>query len=334
MMNVLILGGTRFVGRHLAQEALKQGHHVTLFNRGVSNPGLFKGVEEVHGDRFTDLHRLGDRSFDWVIDTCAYVPRAVEVACDVLGSKIGRYAFISTLSVIDIDRDGALDESHPLAGIDDPTTEAITPETYGGLKVLCEQALRSAMGDRALIVRPGLVVGPFDTTDRFTYWPWRVAKGGDILAPGPGERPILVLDGRDLAAFTLGRLQAEDSEVYNLCGPTEGATFASLMKQCEVEAERRGKGGGEVTWVDEALLLKEEVAPYSELPLWVPESMEAHNLFSASKARGVGFKTRPLQVTIADTLDWLQAEEHQLCKAGLSPEREAALLKRWRSQGA
>ena len=196
-MRILIIGGTRFVGRHLVDAALEHGHEVTLFNRGRSNPGLFPQLETIIGDREKDVNKLAGRIWDAVIDVAGYVPRIVRLSAEVLSGNVVCYVFISSISVYDNFRKIGMDESDPVGKLQDETTEEITEETYGPLKALCEQAVQDIYRERALIVRPGLVVGPHDPTDRFTYWPVGVARGGNVLAPEKPDAPIQIIDARD-----------------------------------------------------------------------------------------------------------------------------------------
>ena len=202
-MKLLILGGTAFLGRHLVEAALAAGHELTLFNRGRTNPGLFPAAEELHGDRTEGLEPLRGRRWDAVVDTCGFVPRFVGTAVDLLAEAAGHYTFVSSISAYaDLGSPG-LREDAPLATMEDETVEEIRGDTYGPLKALCEEVVRRGFPDRCLIVRPGLIVGPHDPTDRFTWWPWRMAQGGQALAAEPRDAPVQVVDARDLAAWML-----------------------------------------------------------------------------------------------------------------------------------
>ncbi len=218
-MRILILGGTVFVGRHLVEAALARGHEVTLFNRGQHGPDLYPGVEKLRGDRDGGLDALRGRRWDAAIDTCGYVPRIVRASATLLANAVDHYTFISSVSVYPEAHTRHLDEDSPVGALDDESVEDVTPETYGPLKALCEQAAEGAMSGRALTIRPGLIVGPHDPTDRFTYWPRRVAQGGEVLAPGRPERPVQIIDARDLAAWTLQLVASGARGVYNATGP-------------------------------------------------------------------------------------------------------------------
>ena len=218
-MKLLVIGGTRFVGRALIEEALKQGMEVTMFNRGKSNPEIFPDVEKLVGDRDDDLEALKGRKWDAVVDTCGYIPRHVKMTAELLKDNIEHYTFISTISVypFPIPEDG-VDEEGELARMDDPTVEEINGETYGALKVLCEEAIDEIMDGRATHIRAGLIIGPHDPTDRFTYWPVRVAEGGEMLAPGDPTVPMQYIDARDLAKWTLHCTVNKLTGAYNSTG--------------------------------------------------------------------------------------------------------------------
>ncbi|HET9866459.1 MAG TPA: NAD-dependent epimerase/dehydratase family protein, partial [Nitrospira sp.] len=228
-MRILIIGGTRFLGRHLVEAALARSHEVTLFNRGKSNPDLFPQLETILGDRETDVEKLKGRIWDAVIDVAGYVPRVVRLSAEVLEPNVSRYVFISSVSVYDNFSKAGIDESDPVGKIEDESVEEITGETYGPLKALCEKAVQELYRERALIVRPGLIVGPHDPTDRFTYWPVRVARGGDVLAPQKPEAPIQVVDVRDLADFIIKLIQENASGIYNATGPDYELTIGELL---------------------------------------------------------------------------------------------------------
>jgi len=205
-MRTLIIGGTRFLGRHLVEAALDHRHEVTLFNRGKSNPDIFPQLETILGDREKDVNKLQDRIWDAVIDVAGYVPRIVRLSAEVLEPNVRRYVFISTISVYADFKKAGIDESYPVGKLEDETVEEITGETYGPLKVLCERAVQDIYGERALIVRPGLIVGPHDPTDRFTYWPVRVARGGDVLAPQKPEVATQIIDVREPVEVNIARI--------------------------------------------------------------------------------------------------------------------------------
>lgn len=325
-MRILVLGGTIFVGRHLVARALARGHEVTLFHRGQHGPELFPGAHHILGDRATDLDRLKGQSWDAVVDTCGYVPRITRASAQALAGAVGHYTFISTVSVYrDMER-GPVDESCPLAELEDPSVEEVNAETYGGLKVASERAVDAEMPGRTLILRPGLIVGPYDPTDRFTWWPVRVAKGGEVLAPGRPEGTVQFVDVRDLADFTVRQLEAQVTGVYNVTGPRQPLGMGAFLQACK----RVSQSDAEFTWVDEALLLAEEVAPYTEMPLWVPEEMAGFSDVDSRRAQDAGLTYRPLEDTIAATLAFASEKRgDRPWKTGLSAEREKALLFKW-----
>ena len=333
-MNLLVIGGTRFVGRHIVDEALRRGHTLTLFNRGQSNPGLFagSGVEEIHGDRDGDLGLLAGRCWDAVVDTNGYLPRIVRASAEFLAQAVDRYLFVSTISVYADPMLPETDEDAPLAVLDEPAVEEIRGGTYGGLKVLCERAVQDAYGPAALIIRPGLIVGPHDYSDRFTYWPVRVSRGGRILAPGDGAQPVQFIDARDLAAWSLDLLENGKRGVYNATGPAERLTIGQFLQTCDDLVP----GNAQFAWVDEDFLLAHDVSPYTELPLWIPgEEGEAHGTVQIARAIAEGLTFRPLQETIQDTLKWAQQRDSQHeWRAGLTQQREAELLQAWDQRDA
>ena len=338
-MKLLIIGGTRFVGRHVAEAALGRGHEVTLFNRGTHAP-LARDVETIAGDRYRDLAKLRDRRWDVVVDTCGYVPRAVTAAAEALRDAVERYVFISSQSAYaDVSTRG-VDETAPLAQLTseqleranniDTSGQPSYGELYGGLKALCEQAAEQVMPNRVLIVRPGLIVGPHDYTDRFTYWVLRVARGGEVLAPGRPERPVQFIDARDLAEWTVRMAERREVGVYNVNRPPGTMTMNQVLDQCKSTS-----GSDTVfTWVSEQFLRDEQVAAWSEMPLWLPEE-EAPQLagfmfINVDKAVAAGLRIRPLSDTIRDTLTWARTELRDASlKAGIDTEREQALLRKW-----
>ena len=322
-MNILILGGTRFVGRHITQAALDRGHTVTLFNRGRSNPELFPQAEKLVGDRGVDLSALRGRRWDAVIDVNGYVPRHVREAATLLADAVEQYTFISTISVYARMDVPDQNENAPLATTDTPETEEVTGETYGPLKVLCEQAAEEAMPGRTLVIRPGFVVGPHDTTDRFTSWLRRIQRGGEMLAPGDPNDPLQFIDGRDLADFTLRRVEARDTLGYNSTGPATPLTWGGLF----VETRRVCNVATQFTWVSESFLDGEQLNP-NDLPMVVPASAQGLMRINIDKALAAGLSFRPLAQTITDTLAW--DAEKGTPKVGLSAEREAELLQAWR----
>jgi 2'-hydroxyisoflavone reductase len=331
-MKLLILGGTVFLGRHLVEAALARGHEVTLFNRGRTNPDLFPQVEQLRGDRDGDLAALRGRRWDAAIDTSGYVPRIVRASAALLAGAVERYTFISTISVYADFRSRGRGEDAPLGTLDDPTAEEVTGPAYGPLKALCERAAEEAMPGRVLVIRPGLLVGPHDPTDRFTYWPARVARGGDVLAPGRPDRPVQIIDVRDLAEWNIRMVEAGGTGVYNATGPADVLTMGRLLDTC-----RAVSGDTRIVWVDEAFLLDRGVTPWTELPLWVPDTEDHAGFASVSveRAKAAGLTFRPLAETVRDTLAWDALRPANADRrAGLRPEREADLLAAWRGRTA
>ncbi|MBK6769065.1 MAG: NAD-dependent epimerase/dehydratase family protein [Ardenticatenales bacterium] len=326
-MRVLIIGGTRFVGRHLVDALRARDHDVTLFTRGRTNPGLFGDVEHRIGDRDGGLAALDGAEWDAVIDTCGYVPRIVGASVAALAGRVERYVFISTISVY---ADGANpadtagpDESAPVGVLDDPSVETVDGATYGPLKALCERAVVAGFGAAALVVRPGVIVGPHDPTDRFTYWPARIDQGGAFIAPEGPNAPLQYIDARDLGEWIVRAIERGTGGTYNAVGPTPAATFGDLFAAC---AEAVG-GAALPIWLDPPTLAAHGVRPWADLPLWLPPGERALMRSSNARAIGAGLTFRSLGVTVADTLAWHRARPvGGALAAGLSPEREAEVL--------
>ncbi len=323
-MRILILGGTIFVGRALAEEALNRGHEITLFNRGKRNPGLFPQVETIIGDRTEDISPLAGRTWDAVIDTCGYLPAIVKKSAEFLSGATNRYVFISSISVYSDFSMPGVDENSPLGVLADPNVTEVTGENYGPLKVLCEQAAQSAMPDRVLTIRPGLIVGPHDPTDRFTYWPVRIAKGGEVLSPDRPDLPVQFIDVRDLAAWTLTMAESASTGIFNADSPAGSLTIGGVLDSCK----RKTESDAQFIWASEEFLLANEVAPWSELPLWVPASEgEGFSLIDCAKAALAGLKCRPLDETVRDTFAWATSRPNDYAmRAGLAPEKEVSVI--------
>lgn len=328
-MKLLVIGGSQFVGRHLVEQALTRGDQVTVFNRGKTATALPPAVEQRRGDRKGDLAALAEGRWDAVVDTCGYLPRDVARMAACLHGRVGRYVFVSSISVY-AGFEQVNHEGSALARIDDADTEVIDGRTYGPLKALCEKALVAAFGDSALLIRPGLIVGPHDPTQRFTYWPARVARaidGEPVLAPGTPADGIQIIDARDLVAFVLRAIDDGRSGTYNLTCPPHTATMGALLQACAEAAGCRPQW----VWVASAELERLGLAAWSDLPVWLPAEGEhaAFALADTRAAEAAGLQIRPLAHTVADTLTWyrgLAAEQQVFSKAGLSPEREAAAL--------
>jgi len=324
-MKLLILGGTQFVGRHLTEAALAKGHDVALFNRG-NNADIFPEIEQLEGDRNSDLSALEGRRWDAVIDTCGYFPRQLELSTKMLAGKVGHYTFISSISAYADPTKAFQDEAAELATLEDETVEEVKGDTYGGLKVLCEKVVEDAFPDNALIIRPGLIVGPYDPTDRFTYWPKRVAAGGEVLAPGKPENAVQFIDVRDLANWTLEQIEVGQTGAFNLVSTPQQFKFGDLVETCKTVSS----SDAHFTWVDDTFLLEHEVGPWMELPLWVPGEDANFMLVSNQKALDTGLSIRPLRDTVKATLEWSQTlPPDRERKAGLEREKETRILAAW-----
>jgi 2'-hydroxyisoflavone reductase len=327
-MKLLILGGTVFLGRHLTEAALARGHAVTLFNRGQHNADLFPAVEKLRGDRDGDLGALEGRRWDAAIDVHGRVPRIVRMSAELLAPAVDHYTFISTTTVYGDYSIRNMTEDAPLATIADPMVEDPTGPNYGPLKVLSERAVETALPGRALVIRPGLIVGPHDSTNRFTYWPHRVAEGGDVLAPDGPAHPARFIDARDLAAWTVRMIESGATGTYNARGPNETLTFGELLDTCKTITGSDAR----FVWVDEQFLLDAGVRPYTEIPLWIPNLPERAGFYSVNsgKAIAAGLTFRPTTETIRDTLAWDATQPPDAPRpAGLRPERERELLSAW-----
>jgi 2'-hydroxyisoflavone reductase len=326
-MNILIIGGTRFLGRHLVNSALARGHEVTLFNRGKSNPDLFPNIETILGDREHDIEKLSGRAWDAVIDTCGYVPRLVGVSAVGLERNVGRYVFISSISAYDdaILTKIGIDESDAVGKLEDESVEEITGETYGPLKALCEKTILDLYGERGLVVRPGLIVGPHDPTDRFTYWPVRVARGGDVLAPEKPEVPVQIIDVRDLSDFIIKLIEDNASGIYNATGPDYELTFGTMLETCK----QVSGSNANIHWASVEFLKENNVQEWSDMPVWVPDNEESQGFSRMNISKGIkaGMKFRPLEDTVRDTLTWANTRpaDHEW-RAGLQSEREQELI--------
>ncbi len=322
-MNILVLGGTVFVGRHIVEKALLLGHKVSVFHRGQSGNDLFPEAEHIHGDRDGGLDALGDRKWDWVIDTCGYVPRVVQQSCDHLKDRCDTYLFISTISVYADWSQPGLDERSELATLKDESVEEVNGDTYGGLKVLCEKAVQKTFGGRALIVRPGMIVGPYDRTDRFTYWFQRAAKGGRMLSLSERDEPVQFIDGRDLADFCLHLLHVNSFGVYQATGPQFAMTWGDIFDEAALQV------GTEYEIIRPPLdWLQEEGV--DSLPAQFPIEMDRPGIYRVSieKAIEAGLRFLPLAQTVRDTIEWRKSVSEPL-KVGLSEEREQELIEKY-----
>ncbi|HSC90361.1 MAG TPA: NAD-dependent epimerase/dehydratase family protein [Gaiellaceae bacterium] len=325
-MKLLVLGGTKFLGRAVVEEALARGHEVSIFTRGETNPELFPQVERLRGDRDGDLAALEARTWDGVVDTSGYVPRVVAASAELLRDA-GFYVFVSSISVYPFPLAPGYDETTAVQRLGRRDSESIQSD-YGPLKAACEQVVEGIFADRAAMLRFGLIVGPHDPTDRFTYWADRIGRGGEILAPGPPERPWQFVDVRDGAAFAL------DVAERRLPGPF---VVTNRSSPGEVLA------GADVVWVDDAFLVERGVGEWMELPLWVADGGEIGALHQAdtSRAGAAGLRRRPVAETVADTLAWSRTRQGRgpgtaamggAEGVGLASERERELLAAWHAR--
>ncbi|HMJ00851.1 MAG TPA: SDR family oxidoreductase [Gaiellaceae bacterium] len=324
-MKLLVLGGTKFLGRAAVEAALGRGHEVTLFNRGETNPELFPGAEKLHGDRGHDLSALAGRTWDAVLDPSGYVPAVVRSSAEALADSVDQYLFISSISVYD-DFSEPRREDSPLEELpDDKPVDRLLEDysNYGALKALCERAVAEPIPDRHALVRPGLIVGPHDPTGRFTYWPHRIASGGEVLVPGPPERAVQFIDVRDLAGWLIDLCERKTGGTFN--ATNEGVSWQALVESC------RDVAGSDAafTYVDGDFLLEQEVGEWMELPLWLqdPEAVGMHRT-DVSRAVGAGLTFRPLADTVRATLDVAETTD----TAGMAPEREAEILAAWKAR--
>ena len=314
-MKLLVLGGTKFLGRGVVEAA--GGHEVTIANRGRTNPELFPDVERIQVDLTEDLGALAGREWDAVVDLDpTQLPRHTRRRAELLRDAVGHYVFTSTISVY-ADPSVPLHESSPLLEPPDPEPDAFDMELYGNLKVGSERTVQDVFGDRCAIVRPGLIVGPHDPTDRFTYWPRRLAEAGPVLAPGRPEQPVQIVDARDLGAFLVHVAEGRVSGVFNGTGPAETLTLGDTLERIAPDAE--------LVWVDDETLIAAGVGPWMELPLWLPGDEYAGMLAAdVSRAVAAGLTFRPLEETARDTLAWSREAGEQ--RPTLSREREQEIL--------
>lgn len=323
-MKILVLGGTRFIGRHIVEGLLDAGHQVSVFTRGQSPDALPPGVERIRGDRnngAAGLDLLVGHTWDACVDVCGYTPRQVRPSAELLWGKVDRYVFVSTVSVYHEPAGGPISETHALLPEAAEDVTEVTGETYGPLKVTCERIVGNLYGDRCTILRPQIVAGPWDPTGRHTYWVQRAAQEGEMLAPGDGADAVQVVDARDIARFTQEVIARSVGGVFNMAGPR--LTWSAFLTAL---------GARDVVWVPAAVLAEAEV-PFTELPLFIPNdsphSGVMHVGFDAALAAGFTL-TEPAR-TIADTRAWLQTNP---CRPALSPERERELIARARARGA
>lgn len=331
---ILILGGTGFLGPATVAAAIARGHELTLFNRGRTRPGLFPKIETLLGDRDPKkgegLNALRNRKWDAVIDNSGYFPRLVSASAQLLAPNAGQYIFISSISVYADNSLEDQDETARLATIPDPTVETITEQTYGALKALCEKASAEAFPGRAAIVRPGYIVGPDDPSGRFTYWPVRIDRGGEVLAPGAPSDPVQFIDVRDLGAWLITLIERGTTGTFNAAGPGNRLAWGDLLQACR----NATTAANSLTWVPGDWIRREANEAF---PIWAPFSGDTRgfHLWKNTRAVKAGLKFRPYAQTVADTLRWYktQSEGGRTKLAGPAPEKEAQLLAKWKAAG-
>ena len=330
-MKVLVLGGTGFLGPEIVESLIARKHTVTLFNRGKSHPTLFPDVEKLIGDRNSDLKALENRSWDVVIDVPASLPSWVIKTTELLKKNVKRYVFVSTISVFNDFAKAGINEDGPKFEAPESldTETKITNELYGPLKLRCEDIVNKAYASNATIVRPGLIVGPNDPTDRFTYWPVRVDKGGDILAPGDGSSLVQFVDARDLGEFIAKLIDDGHNGIYNATGPASPLRFDEFLYGCRAATSSKMK----FVWADEKFLLDNQVGPFMEMTMWVPgDDMAGFMKVDCSKAISHGLTFRPVSQTACDTMDWVKTRpDTYKWQAGLLADKEQALLTKWKA---
>ena len=334
-LRILILGGTGFIGPHMVREALRRGHEVSLFNRGRTNNALFPDLETLIGDRNNGLQALEGHTWDAVIDNSGYVPRHVQDSARLLAGAAAHYVYVSTISVYDISPVPITEES-PLATIEDETVEEVTGETYGALKALCEKRVLTEVGaDRSTILRPTYICGPGDRTDRYTYWPVRTMRGGDMLWPGTPEDDIQIIDVRDFANFAVDCAEKRIGGTFNTVTPMASFKMGDLLEDClAVTAADTNP-----VWVGYDFIGANEIGAGGGLPIWEDPDGEYASLSLVDGTRAVeaGLHNRPTRETARDTVTWwksLPAERSANMRAGLSAEKEAELLAKWKGANA
>ncbi len=334
-LRILILGGTAFLGPAEVEYALARGHQVTLFNRGQTNPHLFPEVEKLVGDRaLPDYSALEGREWDAVIDNSANVASWLVDATAALKESAGRYLFVSSISAFKDTSIPGMTEDGPVF-TEEEYNEAMAPEgraPFGHNKAQADRETIRAFGDRGIVVRPGLIVGPMDGSDRFTYWPVRIDRGGEILAPGDGNDPAQIIDVRDLGRFLIHLLETEANGTFNATGPAAPMTMAEMLNGIRSVTTTPAS----FTWVDTDFLGEQRVRGWSEMPVWVAPSPETlgFSTYDCSKAIAAGLTFRPLAETARDTLDWWKSKpaEEQNLRSGIDPEKEAAVLAAWHAR--
>ncbi len=334
-LNLLILGGTGFIGPHQVRAALARGHRVTLFNRGKTRPDLFPNVEQLRGDRDGSLEALKGRRWDAVIDNSGYLPAQVRATAQLLDRQVQHYLFVSSILVYRNLGQVGLTETSPVLPPAAASVRVVNEDTYAPLKVGGELALRAQIPQQHTILRASLVAGPGDDTDRFTYWPWRIQRGGVVLAPGAPDDPVQFIDARDFAEWTIQCCEARRFGTYNVTGPGQPLPFGELLAACA----RGTRVPVRFEWVPARTLARLGVQPWSDMPVWVPpqDGFEGFHRLDNRRVVQAGLRFRPLAETIHDTVQWFRTlSPPRPLRAGLSPAREHAILESWRleRQGA
>jgi 2'-hydroxyisoflavone reductase len=358
-LKILVLGGTGFLGPAVVHAALARGHTLTLFNRGRTDKKkqelygepVFPDLEKIHGNRDPDKHAVDDdptspkglsgleggRTWDAVVDTSGYVPRIVKASAELLKDRAGHYTFISSVSVYKDTGTPGGDETRECGVMADPTVEEMGAsfENYGPLKRLCEQAAEAAFPGRCANIRPGLIVGPWDPTDRFTYWPVRVARGGEVLAPGTADDPIQLIDVRDLGEWIVRCIEKNVTGEFNALGPPSGLTMGRVLDACKAAA----KNDATFAWANAEFLEANQVAPWSDMPVWTPPAgdMAGFHRWNCAKSMAAGLTFRDINDTCAATLEWWrtlpESRRNAPMRAGVTAEREAELLAKLKRKG-
>jgi 2'-hydroxyisoflavone reductase len=329
-MRILLIGGTAFAGRHITLAALAAGHDVTLFHRGKTGADLFPQATHLLGDRNQDLSALGSGQWDATIDLCAFFPRQVRSLAGALGGRGGRYTFISSTSAYRTPVAAGFTEDAPLAEIDDPDAETtITEQNYGGLKVACERAAAHLHADAGVtIVRPTYIVGPYDYSYRLTWWVERIARGGEVLAPGPQQDPIQVIDARDMGAWIVSMAERSVTGAFHAVSPPPPFGFGDLLEAIAAEV---APPGTTLTWLDSEFLIGQGEG--EDLPLWPGADSERDiNAADPSAALAAGLAPRPLRQSIAEIHADQLAAPTPSDGIGITPEREAELLALWHAR--
>jgi 2'-hydroxyisoflavone reductase len=330
-MKLLVIGGTVFLGRAIVEAALAAGHDVTMANRGKTNPDLYPDVEKLAVDRDGDLSAFDKRSWDAVVDTCGYVTGHTRSVAEALRDRVGHYNFISTVSVYADMSSPGVDVDAPVATTDEPESTQVTNETYGALKALCEQIVRDTYDDRACIVRPGLIVGPHDPSDRFTYWPRRFDLGGEAIVPNAKDAPVQLADVRDLGEWCVRLAENKTAGTFNGCGPASPWRFEEMIDAC---ARAAGDNAATPVYIDEEFLLERGVMGWGHLPVWLPSAYEMAGMMACDVSRSVeaGLTFRSIDDVVTGTLAWDRTRRDTPLRGPLEPSKEQEVLAEWKAR--